>query len=85
MLKKIYSSYLLSYIVFCLLALLVFSSCVSTKKSTYFYGSTDGKIGSDSRVPESIIQKNDILSILVRNVGRTSIGRESCDCATKVN
>ena len=65
MLKKIYSSYLLSYIVFCLLALLVFSSCVSTKKSTYFYGSTDGKIGSDSRVPESIIQKNDILSILV--------------------
>ena len=65
MLKKIYSSYLLSYIVFCLLTLLIFSSCVSTKKSTYFYGSTDGKIGNDSRVPESVIQKNDILSILV--------------------
>src|SRR5918995_597391 len=58
-------SYLSTSYVLCMLSILVFSSCVNTKKSTYFYGSTDGTIATKTFVPESSIQKNDILSIAV--------------------
>ena len=63
--KKFYLSCLSrSYTVY-FLFLLLFSSCVNTKKSTYFYGSTDGSIATNTTIPESFIQKNDILSIMV--------------------
>lgn len=45
---------------FCIVA-----SCTNTKKVTYFNGITDGNIASQSQIPESLIQKNDILSITV--------------------
>jgi len=43
-------------------------SCTSTKKTTYFYGVPSGPIVSTMAVPESIIQKNDILSIVVSDL-----------------
>jgi polysaccharide export outer membrane protein len=58
-------SYLSTSYVLYILSILVFSSCVNTKKSTYFYGSIDGTIATETSVPESFIQKNDILSIAV--------------------
>jgi polysaccharide export outer membrane protein len=48
--------------------LFVFFSCTSTKKTTYFYGVPDGPIASNMTIPESIIQKNDILSIVVSDI-----------------
>lgn len=63
--KKLYLSCLSRNYALFTLSLLVFSSCVNTKKSTYFYGSTDGTIATKTTVPESFIQKNDILSIVV--------------------
>ncbi len=60
-LSSLWNSYFFSWILFSLL----FTSCVNTKKSTYFYGSTDGTIASNEPVPQSFIQNNDILSILV--------------------
>ncbi len=46
----------------------VFFSCANTKKTTYFYGVPDGPIASTMTIPESIIQKNDILSIVVSDI-----------------
>lgn len=46
----------------------VFCSCTNTKKTTYFYGVPDGPIASNMTIPESIIQKNDILSIVVSDI-----------------
>ena len=43
-------------------------SCTSTKKTAYFYGVPSGPIPSNMTVPESIIQKNDILSIVVTDL-----------------
>ena len=64
--KNILSSSLSIIYPLSITCLFVLSSCVNTKKSTYFYGSTDGKIATDTLVTESsFIQKNDILSILV--------------------
>ncbi|MGK2860341.1 MAG: polysaccharide biosynthesis/export family protein [Chitinophagaceae bacterium] len=60
-LSSLWNSYFFSWILFSLL----FTSCVNTKKSTYFYGSTDGTIASNEPIPQSLIQNNDILSILV--------------------
>lgn len=40
-------------------------SCLSTKKAIYFRGQEDAIIKSSNFVPETIIQNNDILSILV--------------------
>lgn len=48
--------------------LLVFMSCTNTKKTTYFYGVPNGPVASNMTVPESIIQKNDILSIVVSDI-----------------
>lgn len=49
-------------------AILVFTSCSSTKRATYFYGVKDGAIASNTPLPESIIQKNDILTINVSSL-----------------
>ena len=46
----------------------VFFSCTNTKKTTYFYGVPNGPIASNMNIPESIIQKNDILSIVVSDI-----------------
>lgn len=43
-------------------------SCTTTKKTTYFYGVPNGPMASTMAVPESIIQKNDILSIVVSDL-----------------
>ena len=42
-----------------------FSSCVSTKRISYFPGITDGSAIQSGQELESVIQKNDILSIYV--------------------
>jgi polysaccharide export outer membrane protein len=63
--KKLYSSCLSNSYALFLLSLVAFSSCVSTKKSIYFPEAVDGKITSQTSVPESNIVKNDILSIVV--------------------
>ncbi len=44
------------------------TSCANTKKATYFYGVKDGSIASNTPLPESIIQKNDILTITVSSL-----------------
>lgn len=46
----------------------VFMSCTNTRKTTYFYGVPDGPVASNMTIPESIIQKNDILSIVVSDI-----------------
>jgi polysaccharide export outer membrane protein len=43
----------------------VISSCTSSKKVTYFNGIQNGNIAAENQIPESPIQKNDILSITV--------------------
>src|SRR5688572_5852682 len=48
--------------------LFVIFSCTNTKKATYFYGVPNGPITSNMTVPESIIQKNDILGITVSDI-----------------
>jgi len=49
-------------------AIMVFTSCSNTKKATYFYGVKEGAIESNTPLPESIIQKNDLLSINVSSL-----------------
>jgi polysaccharide biosynthesis/export protein len=49
-------------------ALFLLFSCTSVKKTAYFYGVPSGPISSNMTVPESIIQKNDILSIVVTDL-----------------
>jgi polysaccharide export outer membrane protein len=43
-------------------------ACTSVKETAYFYGVPSGPIPSNMTVPESIIQKNDILSIVVSDL-----------------
>jgi polysaccharide export outer membrane protein len=57
-----YSKWLMLYF-FVLMA----GSCVSTKKAIYFRGQSDAIIRSRDYVPETIIESNDILSILVNS------------------
>lgn len=59
--KGIKASFLIATIVF-------LSSCASTKSVTYFNGVKDGAIASNTPVPESLIQKNDILTITVSSL-----------------
>jgi polysaccharide biosynthesis/export protein len=46
------------------------TSCLSTKKAIYFRGQGDGVIRSKDFVPETIIESNDILSILVSSLNQ---------------
>lgn len=54
----------------CILILTLFTvtSCGNPKNVTYFPGVQDGSIQSNTPFPESIIQKNDILSITVSSL-----------------
>ncbi len=51
---------------------LVLTSCVDTKNVAYFNTVTETTIASKTPVPESIIQKNDLLSITVSSLNPTS-------------
>ena len=44
------------------------TACVNTQKAIYFNGLKDGTITSQTPVPESLIQKNDLLSISVSSL-----------------
>lgn len=45
-----------------------FASCVNTRKAVYFNGLNDGTITSNTPVPETVIQRNDILNISVSSL-----------------
>jgi len=44
------------------------TSCINTKKTTYFNGLTNSTITSSTPVPQSIIQRNDLLNITVSSL-----------------
>jgi polysaccharide export outer membrane protein len=48
-----------------LILILFFTSCTDTRKIPYFYGVEEGSIATRTSIPESVIQKNDILSIII--------------------
>jgi polysaccharide export outer membrane protein len=50
------------------LGIILFCSCGSTKNVVYFPSVKDGAIASTTPFPESVIQKNDILSITVSSL-----------------
>ncbi len=51
---------------------LFLSSCVSTRKSVYFVDQKDATLPSTTVIPESIIQKNDLLGISVSSLNPTA-------------
>jgi polysaccharide export outer membrane protein len=55
-------------IIFGILFLFATASCVSTKQSVYFHKQEDGRIQSEFSNTESIIQKNDLLSISISSL-----------------
>lgn len=57
-------NYLLTVTIIALLT----TSCIDTRKATYFNGVNDGATTATIPVPESIIRKNDILSISVTSL-----------------
>jgi polysaccharide export outer membrane protein len=66
MLKKMS---LISFIRICsCVFVLLLSSCTDTKKATYFPGLEEGNLVTRTQLPESIIQKNDILNITVSDI-----------------
>ena len=67
MLKK-RSLYILVRTYSYLLLLVLVLSCTDTKKVTYFNGIQEGTISSVTQIPESVIQKNDILSINISDL-----------------
>lgn len=51
-----------------LLSTLFISACVNTRTATYFNDVNDATLSSNTPIPESIIQKNDLLSIAVSSL-----------------
>lgn len=51
-----------------LLVTLMYTSCTSTRQATYFNDTKDGTITTVIPVPESVIHKNDLLSISVTSL-----------------
>lgn len=47
---------------------LLMASCLNTRKAVYFDGLKDGTISSNTPVPETIIEKNDLLNISVTSL-----------------
>jgi polysaccharide biosynthesis/export protein len=56
-----------TYLTVLLFSVLVLS-CTNTKQATYFYGAKEGGTNSNTPVPETVIQKSDILSIKVTSL-----------------
>ena len=56
------------YVCIAAITILLLTSCVDTRKAIYFNGVNDGTIAVNIPVPESVIQKNDILSIAVTSL-----------------
>jgi polysaccharide biosynthesis/export protein len=48
--------------------ILVLSACVNTRSATYFNGVNDATLPSTTRIPESVIQKNDLLSVSISSL-----------------
>ncbi len=68
--KALYMPKLMKY---SLIALLLFAaSCVDVRKATYFNDVKDSVIDTPTPVPESIIRKNDLLSISVSSLNTTA-------------
>jgi polysaccharide export outer membrane protein len=53
---------------FLALSVIFTSGCVNTRSATYFNGVTDKTITANTPIPESVIQKNDLLSISVSSL-----------------
>jgi polysaccharide export outer membrane protein len=51
-----------------IILLILAASCTNTKKAVYFRGQGDSTILSNNVVPETLIQSNDILSVLVNSL-----------------
>lgn len=64
-LKKLLNKFFISLV---LLPALVLTGCVDTREVVYFNGVPDSQIPGKTAVPESPIQKNDILSITVSSL-----------------
>ena len=67
LMKTVFNTGLLNRFTFCTILFLIFS-CTNTRNATYFYGAQEGTIASSSVLPESIIHKNDILSITISSL-----------------
>src|SRR6185295_4677396 len=50
------------------LFMLLTTSCVNTRKATYFNGVNETTLSSNTPIPESKIQKNDLLSIYISSL-----------------
>ena len=60
-------------------------SCVNTKKAIYFRGQGDAVIRSPDYIPETIIESNDILSILVSSLSQEASVAFNATSVTDVN
>jgi polysaccharide biosynthesis/export protein len=50
----------------------LFVSCVNTKKSIYFVDQQDASLKSTTKIPETVIQKNDMLGITISSLNPTA-------------
>lgn len=50
------------------ISVLLLTACVNTRKTTYFTDQVDGILSTNTPIPESVIQKNDLLSITVSSL-----------------
>ena len=65
MLRKLIRESVLFEIVFFSLILVLGSSCINTRQAKYFPDAMNGTIATNTPIPESVIQQNDILSITI--------------------
>lgn len=65
MLRKLNRKSVLFEISLLSIVLVMFSSCINTRKAKYFPDALDGTIATNTPIPEAVIQQNDILSITI--------------------
>ncbi|MBL7758848.1 MAG: polysaccharide biosynthesis/export family protein [Chitinophagaceae bacterium] len=65
MLRRLSRNAVLCEIVLFSLLLVIGSSCINTRGAKYFPDAGNGTIATNTPIPESVIQKNDILSITI--------------------
>ena len=51
-----------------LITMLFTTACVNTRSATYFNGVNDATLASATSIPESIIQKNDLISVSISSL-----------------